>query len=74
MRSGVRAVPKRTIEGAPPLLGKLPTGSHQPPTWLFTGLGARGFLYHALMAEKLAAAVLADDEALLPQTVRRWQR
>jgi hypothetical protein len=89
VRSGVRAVPKRTAEGAPPLLGKIPKPSTPDVAqaeasgvsgqqghcswWLFTGLGVRGLLYHALMAEDLAAAVCADDEDMLDPVVRRWQ-
>lgn len=86
--SGVRALPNRTGEGAPPLLGRIPapqggpdhsvddsTATHgpKPSWWLFTGLGVRGLLYHGIMAHQLAAAVLADDESLLDHSVRRWQ-
>jgi hypothetical protein len=79
VRSGVRAIPKRTAEGSPPLLGRLPQlrSPRSTPSrcswWLFTGLGVRGLLYHGLMAEKLSAAIIAVDERLLDDTLRRWQ-
>ncbi len=39
-----------------------------------TGLGARGLVYHAWLGQLLAEAVVADDEALLPQPLTRWKR
>ncbi len=41
--------------------------------WVVAGLGARGLVYHAWLGRLAAAAVLADDEALLPAELRRWQ-
>lgn len=78
MHSGVRAVPRRTPEGTPPLVGRFPSPEHNAQGnrhswWLFTGLGVRGLLYHALMAEQLCAAVLADDDSRLDPVLRRWQ-
>ena len=35
--------------------------------------GARGLVYHAWLGQQLAAAVLAEDEQLLPAELRRWQ-
>lgn len=34
-------------------------------TWVATGLGSRGLLYHGLLAQQLSSALLADDEALI---------
>jgi hypothetical protein len=76
VRSGVRAVPQRTGEGAPPLLGKLPHSCNDTADterWLFTGLGVRGLLLHADMGHALAEAVVNNSEAALPATVLRWQ-
>lgn len=42
--------------------------------WLFVGLGARGLLYHAWLAQQLAAAIVHEDEGLLPPQTRAWQR
>lgn len=42
--------------------------------WVFVGLGARGLVYHAWLAQLLAAAVVADDESLLPPELREWQQ
>lgn len=127
VKSAVRAVPKFTAEGAPPLLGSFgrrssavadratSTDAAEPDTptvgsaavatgdaaprdapsaaprgrpdeadgemrtrrnrrWLYTGLGSRGLLYHALMAELLVAAIRADDDEVLPAALRRWQQ
>ena len=30
-------------------------------TWVFVGLGARGIVYHAIMAERLSKAILDDE-------------
>lgn len=49
------------------------TGTRHQRRWLFTGLGTRGLLYHALMAELLVVAIRADDESLLPPVLRRWK-
>jgi hypothetical protein len=39
--------------------------------WMMCGMGARGLLYHALLAKWLAAAADAHDASLLPPEVRR---
>jgi len=44
-----------------------------PPVWLLLGLGARGFVYHAWLGKVLAAAVINDDEALLPTELLAWE-
>lgn len=54
------------------------TGRDSPPgtcaLWVVGGLGARGLVYHAWLAEKAARAIVNDDEALLPPVLRRWQK
>ena len=42
--------------------------------WVLAGLGARGLTYHAWLGKHTAAAVLADDESLLPRELRAWQK
>ena len=69
VRSGVRALPPRTAQGALPLAGRL---RDDKPWWVVSGLGARGLVYHAWLGQLLAAAVLADSEALLPIQLRCW--
>jgi glycine/D-amino acid oxidase-like deaminating enzyme len=72
-RSGVRALPPRTRIGPVPLAAQLPS----PPGrswWVVAGLGARGLVYHAWLGRLLAAAALADDEALLPPELLSWRR
>lgn len=45
-----------------------------PKWWVLAGLGARGLTYHAWLGRHMAAAVLADDEGLLPRELRAWQK
>src|SRR3989344_8436445 len=50
IRSGVRIAPKI---GYQPLIQKI-----HPNAWVFTGLGSRGLLYHALLGKKVVNEVL----------------
>lgn len=70
-RSGMRALPPRNTAGAVPLAGRLHEGRSW---WLLAGLGARGLVYHAWLAQRVAAAVVHDDESplLLPE-LQRWK-
>lgn len=43
----------------------------KPELWLFTGLGSRGLIHHALLGRAVASAVLAGDEELLFEHTRR---
>lgn len=45
-----------------------------PKWWVLAGLGARGLTYHAWLGRHVAAAVLADDQGLLPRELRAWQQ
>lgn len=49
IRSGVRLTRK---EGYQPMVERI-----APRTWIFTGLGSRGLLYHALLGKELAAQI-----------------
>eukprot|EP00775_Hariotina_reticulata_P006660 gene6660-6884_t len=48
-------------------------GPALPPVWLLVGLGARGFVYHAWLGKVLAAAVIHEDESLLPPELLGWK-
>ena len=61
---GVRALSLRTPMGALPLLGRVPG---RPHAWALVGLGARGLVYHALLAEALARSILDGDDSALPR-------
>jgi glycine/D-amino acid oxidase-like deaminating enzyme len=71
---GVRAAPPRSHRSPLPLLGRLElpslssSSAHpgRPACWLLAGLGSRGLVYHAWLAERLAQAVLSGDAAALP--------
>ena len=78
--AGVRALPPRSHLGYVPLTGRLPTAEGEGEgggpiggTWLFTGLGSRGLIHHALVGAAVADAVLSGDEARLPEHTRRCQ-
>ena len=68
VRSGVRALPPRSSEGAIPLAGRL-----DGRVWIVLGLGARGLVYHAWLGKLLSQAILAGDDALLPEELLRWK-
>ena len=38
--------------------------------WLMTGLGSRGLIHHALVAEHMAAAIRRGDVSQIPQELR----
>jgi len=50
IRSGVRISPK---VGYRPIVAKV-----NPKTWVFTGLGSRGLIYHSLLAKEIATSLL----------------
>lgn len=73
---GLRAMPPLTAHGSLPLLGcvdEYVDGSRSCKYWLFTGLGARGLLYHGWLGKLLALAVLSGDEDLLPRELTSWK-
>ena len=72
MSHGIRQAAGAMAEGkhAEPM----PRGPDPDPKWwVLAGLGARGLTYHAWLGRHMAAAVLADDEGLLPRELRAWQ-
>lgn len=56
VRSGVRIAPKK---GYRPIVQKI-----SPNTWVFTGLGSRGMLYHAWLGKKLAKAIVEKCDSI----------
>lgn len=67
VKQGVRAMPPRSSLGSLPLMGRLsPATSTRPATWYLVGLGARGLVYHALLAHWLAQAVAHNDPERVP--------
>jgi glycine/D-amino acid oxidase-like deaminating enzyme len=80
-RYGVRANPPRSNLGSLPLIGRIavktssfdaPHGQEKtsPSWWYVGGLGARGLVYHGVLGEILAEAVLADDDTRVPRELR----
>lgn len=45
-----------------------------PPCWVFTGLGARGLVYHAWLGRLIAEAVVSGSEEGLPPETLAWKR
>eukprot|EP00953_Heterococcus_sp_UTEX-ZZ885_P041404 21122-Heterococcus_DN1.PRE.7 len=60
---GVRVIRDRSKWGRIPLAGRLAAVEN---CWVVAALGARGLIHHALIGQWLAAAVLHDDESLIP--------
>lgn len=86
VRSGVRAVPPRSPEGALPLVGRLfgvggaaAAGGEEDEedvveVWVVAGLGARGLVYHAWLGQLAARGVVERSEAHVPPELLRWRR
>eukprot|EP00850_Spirogloea_muscicola_P014239 SM000101S09237 [mRNA] locus=s101:84525:86478:+ [translate_table: standard] len=86
VRAGVRALPPRTAFGSLPIAGKLiwpyqhslaaaeARVEAKPSLWLAGGLGSRGLIYHAWLAECIANAIIHDSESLLPAELCSWDR
>jgi len=73
VRYGVRANPPRTPLGSLPLIGRLEiegSDAAATRTWFVGGLGARGLVYHAMLAKTLARAVLTGDAGVIPSELR----
>ena len=48
-----------------PIVGRLKNN-----VWLITAMGSRGLLYHAYCAEKLSEAIVADNDACIPDELK----
>jgi glycine/D-amino acid oxidase-like deaminating enzyme len=69
VKYGVRGNPPRTPSGALPLVGRVRVDDES--VWFAAGLGARGLVYHGLVGDWLARAILEDDVEAIPEEVRR---
>lgn len=70
-RTGIRAIPPRTKEGAIPIACKVEGTPDGRSCWLFTGLGGRGLLYHAFLGRCLARSVIAGVDKHIPGDARK---
>ena len=61
----------RTESGTMPLAGRAHTSLRN--VWFLGGMGARGLLYHALLARWLVDAACAGEAARLPLELRRGE-
>lgn len=76
-RAGLRAMPPLTPLGSLPILGcvdKYVNVKNKCKYWLFSGLGARGLLYHGLLGRLMAEAVISFDENVLPSELTSWMK
>ncbi|KAL3629631.1 hypothetical protein CASFOL_026853 [Castilleja foliolosa] len=75
--AGLRAMPPLAAAGSLPLLGSVDEyvvgGAPSCKYWLFTGLGARGLLFHGWLGKLLALSVLSRDEDLIPLELTSWK-
>ena len=69
--AGIRASGPRTHLGALPVAGCVPGSRGR--WWVLTGLGARGLVWHSLLAAEVADAMLAGSDEGLPAEVRAWK-
>lgn len=69
--SGTRALPARTKNGSLPVVCRVDGAPDGKSCWLFTGLGARGLLYHAYLGRTLAHAIVSGLDRHIPEEARR---
>jgi glycine/D-amino acid oxidase-like deaminating enzyme len=70
---GVRALPPRSTDGSIPMAGEIVGAPPGKSAWLFTGLGSRGLLHHAVLGKVVARAVVSGNEEHIPAEARRVQ-
>ncbi|KAF9588715.1 hypothetical protein IFM89_014591 [Coptis chinensis] len=76
-RAGLRAMPPLTPFGSIPVLGCVDDaiiGNRRCKYWVFTGLGARGLLYHGWLGKLMAQAVHSGNEDVLPLESTSWRK
>lgn len=66
-KAGLRLVTQRTNYGRLPILGSHPNYSN---LWIFSGLGARGLLYHSMLSELLIHAISTSNSDHIPSEIR----
>ncbi|RYG69800.1 FAD-dependent oxidoreductase [archaeon] len=65
--SGIRLVTERTNLGRLPIVGQHPD---QKQVYVLSGLGARGLVYHALMADYLVEAIITGNLDVIPSCLQ----
>lgn len=61
---GYRVQSQRGKYGRIPIIGKINNHQHTN-SWIFTGLSARGLIYHGVYGKVLSEAILDNDEATI---------
>mmetsp|Transcript_24781 Transcript_24781/g.37002 ORF Transcript_24781/g.37002 Transcript_24781/m.37002 type:complete len:487 (-) Transcript_24781:5652-7112(-) len=60
--TGYRVQSRRGPRGRMPIIGKSLYDDVHRNSWLFSGLSARGLIYHGIFGQTLSEAILKDDE------------
>lgn len=64
---GYRVQSNRGMYGRRPIVGRLDGTDGKKASWIFSGLGSRGLLYHGLYGDMLSDAILLDNEEVLTE-------
>ena len=67
--TGYRVQSQRGKYGRMPIIGKSMYHDVHRNSWLFSGLSARGLIYHGIFGETLSQAILKDDEGEILQRI-----
>ncbi len=65
--AGIRVMSERTNLGKVPIIARHPKHSS---LWMIGGLGARGLIHHAYVANKLVLAIINGDINIIPNEMR----
>jgi glycine/D-amino acid oxidase-like deaminating enzyme len=75
--TGFRVQSQRGAYGRMPIIGKISESEKvHPNSWIFTGLSARGLIYHGYFGNVLSSAILSSDESEILQSIPEalwWQ-
>jgi len=63
--SGYRVQTRRGTKGRMPIIGKAQQCDVHDNAYLFTGLSARGLIYHGIYGDLLSTAIVAQDDNIL---------
>lgn len=71
-QTGIRAIPPGAGKsGTVPIVSQVKGTPQDRWCWIFTGMGGKGLIYHAFLGRRLAHAIVAGNESLIPGEARR---
>ena len=62
---------EHSSECSVPVVCQLKGGPRNRWAWLFAGMGGKGLIYHASLGRRLAHAIVAGNDSLIPGEARR---